>query len=102
MSAEPASGTAPAVEITGLTHRFGDQVAVDSLDLTVSPGECFGLLGPNGAGKTTTLRVLNTLYPPQSGTVRVFGRDPAADPAQEFVMGGGPPLGRPRERPERG
>ena len=79
MSAEPASGTAPAVEITGLTHRFGDQVAVDSLDLTVSPGECFGLLGPNGAGKTTTLRVLNTLYPPQSGTVRVFGLDVRAE-----------------------
>jgi ABC-2 type transport system ATP-binding protein len=71
MSAEPA----PAVEVTGLSHRFGDHVAVDDFDLTVSPGECFGLLGPNGAGKTTTLRVLNTLYPPQSGTVRVFGLD---------------------------
>jgi ABC-2 type transport system ATP-binding protein len=71
MSAEPP----PAVEVTGLSHRFGDHVAVDDLDLTVSPGECFGLLGPNGAGKTTTLRVLNTLYPPQSGSVRVFGLD---------------------------
>ncbi len=71
MSAEPA----PAVEVTGLSHRFGDQVAVDDFDLTVSPGECFGLLGPNGAGKTTTLRVLNTLYPPQSGSVHVFGLD---------------------------
>jgi ABC-2 type transport system ATP-binding protein len=69
MSAEPA------VDVNGLTHRFGDHVAVDSLDLTVSPGECFGLLGPNGAGKTTTLRVLNTLYPPQAGTVRIFGLD---------------------------
>src|SRR3954452_1148850 len=79
MSAEPASGTAPAVEITGLSHRFGDHLAVDSLDLTVASGECFGLLGPNGAGKTTTLRVLNTLYPPQSGTVRVFGLDVRRD-----------------------
>ncbi|MFG1910016.1 ABC transporter ATP-binding protein [Kribbella sp. NPDC048928] len=64
-----------AVDVSGLTHRFGDHVAVDSLDLSVSPGECFGLLGPNGAGKTTTLRVLNTLYPPQAGTVRIFGLD---------------------------
>ncbi|HET6739993.1 MAG TPA: ATP-binding cassette domain-containing protein [Kribbella sp.] len=67
--------TDAAVDVSGLSHRFGDHVAVDSLDLSVSPGECFGLLGPNGAGKTTTLRVLNTLYPPQAGTVRIFGLD---------------------------
>jgi ABC-2 type transport system ATP-binding protein len=64
-----------AVEIAGLSHRFGDHVAVGDLDLTVERGECFGLLGPNGAGKTTTLRVLNTQYRPQTGTVRVFGLD---------------------------
>src|SRR3954468_5597095 len=75
MSAEEAVEQVPAVRIDGLRHRFGDHLAVDDLDLTVSPGECFGLLGPNGAGKTTTLRVLNTLYPPQSGAVRVFGLD---------------------------
>ena len=68
-----------AVEVSGLSHRFGDHVAVDNLDLTVEPGECFGLLGPNGAGKTTTLRVLNTLYPPQSGSVHVFGLDVKAE-----------------------
>jgi len=75
MSAEAASEPAPAVQIAGLSHRFGDHLAVDNLDLAVAPGECFGLLGPNGAGKTTTLRVLNTLYPPQSGRVHVFGLD---------------------------
>ncbi|HEX6471750.1 MAG TPA: ATP-binding cassette domain-containing protein [Streptosporangiaceae bacterium] len=64
-----------AVAIAGLSHRFGEHVAVDDLDLTVERGECFGLLGPNGAGKTTTLRVLNTQYPPQTGAVRVFGLD---------------------------
>ena len=64
-----------ALQIAGLSHRFGDHLAIDNLDLTVSRGECFGLLGPNGAGKTTTLRVLNTLYPPQVGTVRLFGLD---------------------------
>jgi len=73
MSADAVPEPVPAVRIDGLSHRFGDHLAVDKLDLSVSPGECFGLLGPNGAGKTTTLRVLNTLYPPQSGTVRVFG-----------------------------
>jgi ABC-2 type transport system ATP-binding protein len=66
---------APAVEIAGLSHRFGEHLAVDGLDLRVERGECLGLLGPNGAGKTTTLRVLNTQYPPQTGTVRVFGLD---------------------------
>jgi ABC-2 type transport system ATP-binding protein len=71
--AEPAPEA--AVQVTGLTHRFGDHVAVDNLDLTVRRGASFGLLGPNGAGKTTTLRVLNTLYPPQAGSVRIFGLD---------------------------
>jgi ABC-2 type transport system ATP-binding protein len=75
MSADAAPEPVPAVRIAGLSHHFGVHLAVDALDLTVNPGECFGLLGPNGAGKTTTLRVLNTLYPPQSGTVQVFGLD---------------------------
>ena len=68
-----------AIECRGLTRHYEDVRAVDGLDLAVRPGECFGLLGPNGAGKTTTLRVLNTLYPPQSGTVRVFGLDVRTD-----------------------
>jgi ABC-2 type transport system ATP-binding protein len=59
---------AAAVQIDGPSYRFGDHLAIDDLDLSVSPGESFGLLGPNGAGKTATLRVLNTLYRPQSGT----------------------------------
>ena len=64
-----------AIELAGLSHRFGDHVAVDDLTLTVEPGECFGLLGPNGAGKTTTIRVINTMLPVQQGRVEVFGRD---------------------------
>ncbi|MHA6620651.1 ATP-binding cassette domain-containing protein [Pseudonocardia sp. DLS-67] len=67
--------TVPAVECTGLVHRFGETVAVDHLDLQIHAGEVFGLLGPNGAGKTTTIRVLNTLLPVQEGSVRVFGLD---------------------------
>jgi ABC-2 type transport system ATP-binding protein len=65
----------PAIEIRGLTQRFGDNLAVDAVDLVVAPGECFGLLGPNGAGKTTTIRLLVTLLPVQTGEVSVFGLD---------------------------
>ena len=67
----------PAVEVTGLVHRFGDAPAVDGLDLTVRAGEVLGLLGPNGAGKTTTLRVITTLLPVQQGRVTVLGLDVA-------------------------
>ena len=69
------TGTPPAVAIAGVSHRFGERVAVDSLDLIVRRGEMLGLLGPNGAGKTTTIRVLNTLLPLQGGSIEVFGLD---------------------------
>ena len=74
-----------AVEIEHLTHVFrarkhAPHIAVDDLSLTVAHGECFGLLGPNGAGKTTTIRLINTLLPVQTGSVRVFGHDVAHHP----------------------
>ncbi len=71
---------APALVCRGLSHRFGDQLAVDDVDLTVWRGEVFGLLGPNGAGKTTTIRVLNTLLPVQQGRVEVLGYDVRRSP----------------------
>jgi ABC-2 type transport system ATP-binding protein len=58
------------VEVSGLTKRYGDTLAVDGVDLTVLPGEVYGFLGPNGAGKTTTLRILTGLIAPTSGDVR--------------------------------
>ena len=64
-----------AVEVENLTKRFGDFVAVDSLNFNVEHGEIFGLLGPNGAGKSTLIRMLTTLVPPTSGTARVNGFD---------------------------
>jgi lipooligosaccharide transport system ATP-binding protein len=64
---------------TGLTKRFGSQLAVDGLDLAVPQGECFGLLGPNGAGKTTTLRMVYGVAHPDSGRILVFGLDVARD-----------------------
>jgi ABC-2 type transport system ATP-binding protein len=63
-----------AIEARGLTKRFGDFTAVDSLDLDVD-GEIFGFLGPNGAGKTTTISMLTTLLKPTSGTAKVNGFD---------------------------
>src|ERR1041385_8920646 len=65
-----------AIEITGLTRRYGKVEAVNGLNLTVRAGSCYGFFGRNGAGKTTTIKCLLNLLRPQSGTVRVFGLDP--------------------------
>ncbi len=67
-----AAGQA-AVHIQGLSKRYGQQLVVDGLDLTIRRGECLALLGPNGAGKTTTLRMLLGLTPPSRGQIRVLG-----------------------------
>ena len=64
-----------AIEASGLVKTFGETRAVDGVDLTVRTGMVYGLLGPNGAGKTTTIRMLATLFPPDSGVARVFGHD---------------------------
>ena len=65
------------VEITGLTRRFGQNMAVAGVDLRAGPG-VFGLLGPNGAGKTSLLRMLATAIRPTSGRLRLLGRDPGS------------------------
>ena len=64
-----------SVRIDGLTRKFGDFVAVDRLNLTVSTGEIFGFLGPNGAGKSTTIRMLCGLLSPSAGSGHVAGFD---------------------------
>jgi lipooligosaccharide transport system ATP-binding protein len=69
------------IEANGLTKRFGDFTAVDSIDFAVRPGETFGFLGPNGAGKTSTMRMISAVSPVSGGTLRVLGRDPAVDGA---------------------
>jgi ABC-2 type transport system ATP-binding protein len=63
----------PAIEAVGLTKKFGDLTAVDSVTLRVEQGEIFGFLGPNGAGKTTTVRMLCCLISKTSGEARVAG-----------------------------
>jgi ABC-2 type transport system ATP-binding protein len=65
------------VEITGLTRRFGRNYAVAGVSLATGRG-VFGLLGPNGAGKTSLLRIMATVIPPTSGTLRLLGRDPGS------------------------
>jgi ABC-2 type transport system ATP-binding protein len=75
-----ADNGAPALEFAGLFKRFGDNIAVDHVDLVVPPGSFFGLVGPNGAGKTTSLSMAVGLMRPDGGVVRIFGRDVWADP----------------------
>jgi len=65
----------PAIQISGLSKKFGNTVAVRGLNLVVRPGQIVGLVGPNGAGKTTTLRVLAGIIRPTTGLVRVNGFD---------------------------
>ena len=66
-----------AVELVGLTRRFGSFTAVDDVSFTVAPGEIFGLIGANGAGKSTVIKMLTTLLPPSAGAARVAGFDVA-------------------------
>jgi len=65
-----------AVEVDGLTKRFGNFTAVDGVSFEVPEGQLVAVLGPNGAGKTTTLETLEGFLVPSTGTVRVLGTDP--------------------------
>jgi len=69
-----------AIEVKGLTRRFGDFVAVSDVSFDVEAGEIFGFLGSNGAGKSTTIRMLCGLLRPTSGTAIVGGIDVGRDP----------------------
>jgi len=73
---------ASAIELTGLTKRFGEVVALDGVDLTVEEGEIFGFLGPNGAGKSTTIDTLLDFVRPTAGSARVLGLDAQTDSLQ--------------------
>jgi ABC-2 type transport system ATP-binding protein len=69
-----------AIEMDGLTRRFGDFVAVDHVTLKIPKGQLYGFLGLNGAGKTTTIRMLTTLLPPTAGTAKIWGYDVMKEP----------------------
>ncbi|HZW03585.1 MAG TPA: ABC transporter ATP-binding protein [Anaerolineaceae bacterium] len=66
----------PVIEVSHLSHRYGNRPALDDVSFEVRAGEVFGLLGPNGAGKTTTIRLINGLFEPSAGKLRVLGMDP--------------------------
>jgi len=71
-----------AIQAEGLTKRYGETLALDSLDLSIEPGEVYGYLGPNGAGKTTTIRCLLGIHRPTSGRAELFGVDAWGDPVE--------------------
>ncbi|CAN5656930.1 MAG: ABC transporter ATP-binding protein [Rubrobacteraceae bacterium] len=72
---EAKPDTKPAVELSGVSKRFGDFTAVDNLDLGIREGEFFSLLGPSGCGKTTTLRMIAGFEDPTEGTLSVAGEE---------------------------
>ncbi|WP_254861685.1 ABC transporter ATP-binding protein [Halovivax gelatinilyticus] len=67
------SANAPAIEMDGLTKRYGETTAVADVTTSIDAGTVYGFLGPNGAGKTTTMKMLTTLTKPTEGTARVAG-----------------------------
>jgi ABC-2 type transport system ATP-binding protein len=73
--------TTPAIEIAALTKSYGDQIVLDSIDLTVPAGTVLALLGSNGAGKTTLVKILSTLVRANGGCASVAGWDVATEPA---------------------
>ena len=68
------------IEVQDLAKSFGSVEAVRGVSFSVGRGEIVGFLGPNGAGKTTTMRMLTGIFPPTSGSIRIAGHDPLADP----------------------
>ena len=71
--------SAQALAYSGTARKYADRIAVADLTLVIHEGEMFGLIGPDGAGKTTALRLACGLIRPDSGDIRVFGRDPVRD-----------------------
>jgi len=70
------------IELINLTKRFGNVVAVNRLNLSISKGEIFGFIGPNGAGKTTTLRMMGGVLVPTEGTITIDGLNIAREPEE--------------------
>jgi ABC-type multidrug transport system ATPase subunit len=77
MSAAPDAGA--AVDVEGVSKKFGATIALDNVSFTVNRAELFGFIGPDGAGKTTLFRILTTLLTPDKGRARVLGHDVVGD-----------------------
>jgi ABC-2 type transport system ATP-binding protein len=76
------------ITLANVTKRYGEAVAVDSLNLEVRAGEVFGFLGPNGAGKTTTIRMMMGILKPTSGQVVLGGHDVEQEPEKAKALAG--------------
>lgn len=74
------AGDPPALDVAGVSYRFGRVTAVDDVGFTIVPGSFTVLLGPNGAGKTTLFSLITRLYTTRQGRIRVFGHDVARQP----------------------
>lgn len=75
------------LSLSGVTKRFGEKVAVDSVDLDLLPRERFCLMGPNGAGKTTVMRMVVGMARPTRGSIGFLGRDPSEAPLVRRRLG---------------
>ena len=83
------------IEVSGLTKRFGDTLAVNNLTFTLSRGEVLGFLGPNGAGKSTTMKMISGFIEPDQGSVTIAGTDIRHDPIKAKAKLGYLPEGMP-------
>lgn len=77
-----------ALEVSGLSHRFGSRVVLDDVGFSVAPGSFTALLGPNGAGKTTLFALITRLYHARAGRIAVFGRSFRSDPTAALARMG--------------
>ncbi len=77
-----APNATPLISAANLSKSFGKLVAVDGIEFAVARGEAFGFLGPNGAGKTSTMRMIACVSPVTSGSLTIFGLDPATHGAE--------------------
>jgi len=83
-----SSNTPPAVRLDGITKRFGDVVANESVDFTLEPGSIHALIGENGSGKTTLMSVLYGLYEQNEGTIYVDGEPQTFDTPRDAMDAG--------------
>ena len=77
---ESTEGNGFAIQTFSISRKFGNLLAVNSIDLSIKEGELFSMLGPNGAGKTTVIKMLCCLLRPSSGTATIMGHDVQKDP----------------------
>ncbi len=80
--------TAPLLEVSGLTKRFGGLVAVRDIGFSINPGEILGLIGPNGSGKSTVMRLVMGIERPNAGSIRLGGTEIAGWPTHRIARSG--------------